>query len=61
MTNGFCPEIDISPELGPGDAAYYHELIGLLSWHIDLGRADINVEASMLSSHPDMTREGHLE
>ena len=24
MTNGFRPEIDISPELGPEVAAYYH-------------------------------------
>ena len=49
MTNVCLPEIYISLYLGPEDAAYYHSLIGLLRWVFDLGRVDINVEASFFS------------
>ena len=28
---------------------------------MELGRVDINVEASMMSSHLAMTREGHMQ
>ena len=51
MTSGYCPEIYITSELGMEDAAYLHSLIGVLIWIFKLGRIDINVEASMLSSH----------
>ena len=30
MSSGYCLEIDITPELGEEDAAYYHSLIGVL-------------------------------
>ena len=49
MTSGYRPEIDITPELGEADAAYFQSLIGVLRWIVELGRVDINVEASMLS------------
>ena len=61
MTNGYRPEIDVSPELGSEDAAYYHSLIGVLRWIVELGRIDINVEVSMLSSHLVLPREGHMQ
>ena len=61
MSCGYRPEIDVTPELGPEDAAYYHSLIGVLRWIVELGRVDINVEASMLSSHLVLPREGHLQ
>ena len=51
MSSGFRSKIDITPKLGEEDAAYYHSLIGVLSWIIELGRVDINVEVSMVSSH----------
>ena len=60
MSSGYRPEIDITPELGEEDAAYYHSLIGVLRWIVELGRVDINVEVSMLSSHLALPREGHL-
>ena len=47
MTNGYHPEIDITPELGPEVAAYFHSLIGVLRCIVELGRIDINVEVSM--------------
>ena len=50
-TNGYRPEIDITPELGPEDAAYFHSLIGVLRWIVELGSIDINVEVSMFSLH----------
>ena len=42
MTSGYRPEIDTTPELGLEDAAYYHSLIGVLRWMVELGRIDIN-------------------
>ena len=61
MTSGYRPEIDIKPELGGKDAAYFHSLICVSRWILEMGRIDINVEASMLSSHLEMTREGHMQ
>ena len=36
ITSGYCPEIDITPELGEEDAAYFHSLIGVLKWIVEL-------------------------
>ncbi len=30
LSNGYCPEIDVSPELGEKDASRFHSLIGVL-------------------------------
>ena len=43
------------------DGAYYHSLIGTLRWIVELGRVDICLEVSMLSSHLALPREGHLD
>ena len=59
MISGYLPEIDT--ELGEEDAAYFHSLIGVLIWIGELGRVDITVEASMLSSHLAMPREGLMQ
>ena len=61
MNSGYRPEIDITPDLGEADAAYFDYLIGVLRWIVELGRVDINVEASMLSSHLEMPGEGHMQ
>ena len=61
MMSGYRPEIDIPPELGSEDAAYCHSLIGVLRLIVDICRIDINVEASMLSSHLSLTREGNFQ
>ena len=61
MTNDYRPEIDITPDLGPEDAAYFHSLIGFLRWIVDLGRIEINVEVSMLSLHLVLPQEGHMQ
>ena len=44
MTSVYRPEIDITPEIGSEDAAYYHSLIGVLRWIVELGRIEINVK-----------------
>jgi len=61
LSSGYRPELDVSPELGDADASYYHSLIGMLRWLVELGRADINTEVSMMSSHLALPREGHLK
>jgi hypothetical protein len=60
LSNGYRPEIDVSPELNPEDALYYHSMIGVLRWIVELGRADLCTEVSMMSSHLALPREGHF-
>jgi hypothetical protein len=43
------------------DHTYFQELIGILRWSTELGRIDIMVEVSMLSTNLAMPRNGHLE
>jgi hypothetical protein len=51
LSSGYRPEIDVSPELGNTDSSYFHSLVGVLRWIVELGRVDIDVEVSMMSSH----------
>ena len=55
------PEIDTTSELSPTDAMYYQSIIGMLQCVVELGRVDICLEVSMMSSHLAFPREGHLE
>lgn len=57
----YSPDDDVSPELDPGPANYYMQLIGILRWMCEIGRLDICTETSMLSSYSAMPREGHLK
>ena len=57
----YRPEQDVSPELHAEDALYYQSLIGVLRWIVELGRVDICLEVSMLSSHLALPREGHMQ
>ncbi len=61
LFNGYHPEIDMSPELESGDASYYHSLIGVLRWMVELGHVDICIEVLMMSSHLALPRAGHLK
>lgn len=61
IPNGYRPEIDVTPELDVKEAAHYQSLIGILRWIVELGRADICVEASMMASCMALPRRGHLE
>lgn len=61
IPSSYRPELDISPELPPSEASYYMSLIGVLRWIVELGRVDICLEVSMMSSHLALPREGHLQ
>ena len=60
MRTSYLPELDVSRELGPALASYYQSLIGILRWIVELGRVDVCLEVSMMSSHLALPREGHL-
>jgi hypothetical protein len=60
MQTSYRPELDVTPELNAVDAAYFQSVIGILRWIVELGRIDICLEVSMLSSHLALPREGHL-
>ena len=53
--------MDVSPVLGPDQANYYQSLIGVLRWAIELGRIDMYIDVSLLSSHLAQPRVGHLD
>ena len=61
LTSGYRPDIDVTAELDAVDASYYHSMIGILRWILELGRIDITCEISMLSSHLVLPRKGNLE
>ena len=61
MATGYRPELGTSNELNPSEAAYYQSLIGILRWIVELGRPDICVEASKVTSYMLMPRRGHLD
>ena len=60
MQTSYWPELDVSPELNASDAVYYMSLIGVLRWIVELGRVDVCLECSLLSSHLALPREGHM-
>ena len=41
LQTSYRPELDVSPELQPTDAAYYMFLIGMLRCIAELGRVDV--------------------
>ncbi|KAI2504499.1 hypothetical protein MHU86_9998 [Fragilaria crotonensis] len=56
----YRPELDTSNELKSDGVQYFQELIGILRWAVELGRVDILLETSLLSSHLALPRIGHL-
>ena len=60
LSSNYRPELEVTDELGPSDAAYFQSLIGILSWMVELGRVDLTLEVSMMSSYLALPREGHL-
>ena len=61
LSSNYHPEIDVSPELEEIKASHFHSLIGVLRWIVELGRVDLDVEVSMMSSHLALPRECHLK
>ena len=56
-----CFELDDSRLLEGDEITHYQELIGILRWATELGRIDILLEVSLLSSYAAMPRWGHLQ
>ena len=56
----YRPEEDQTEYLEGDQITYYQELIGVLRWVIEIGRADILLEVSLLSSQLAAPRLGHL-
>mmetsp|Transcript_9480 Transcript_9480/g.11038 ORF Transcript_9480/g.11038 Transcript_9480/m.11038 type:complete len:157 (+) Transcript_9480:104-574(+) len=61
FSSDYRPELDVTATLNPRDAAYYQSLVGVLRWIVELGRVDICVDVSMMSSQMAMPRYGHLQ
>jgi hypothetical protein len=60
MRIAYHPELNVSLELEPVDAAYYISLVGVLWWIVQLRQVDVSLECLMMSSHMAMPWEGHL-
>jgi Reverse transcriptase (RNA-dependent DNA polymerase) len=57
----YRPELDTSAELKSDGIQYFQELIGMLRWAVEIGRVDILLETSLMSTHLAMPRVGHLD
>ena len=57
----YRPELDTSAELKGDGVQYYQELIGILRWAVEIGRVDILLETSLLSTFLASPRTGHLQ
>ena len=56
---GYCPELDVSPVLGPDETSYYQSLIRVMMLMVQLKNIDINTEVFLQLSHLAMPRKGH--
>ena len=59
--SNYAAEDDTTPELDEEWAKYYQHLIGILHWTLELGRADIITEVSILASQMAAPRMGYLD
>jgi len=60
FTTNYCPELDGSKDSSVDDAVYYQSLIGILRWIVEMGRIDINMEVSSMSTFVAAPRYGHF-
>ena len=60
MANTYNPYEDVSKELNAYGLKAYQSMIGILRWVVEIGRIDILLEVSLLSSHLALPRVGHL-
>ena len=56
----YRPELDVSPFCNHEQHTIFQNLIGMLRWIVELGRIDVNLETSLLSSYLASPRIGHL-
>ena len=55
------PNKDVTREMNTEGLHTYQELIGILKWAIEIGRIEILLEVSLLSSHLAISCIGHLQ
>ena len=51
MVTKYAPEMDVTAELKADGIQYFQEFIGVLRWACEIGRVDILLETSLLSTH----------
>jgi hypothetical protein len=62
MSQGYCPEVDTTPELDAKRANCFQGLVCAMPWICELGRIDmILVDVAMLSRFLAAPRRGHLD
>jgi hypothetical protein len=61
FSSGYAPWLEDTPELKADGVQRFQELIGQLRWAVEIGRVDILLETSLLSSYLAMPRIGHIE
>ena len=61
MSTSYHPSEDVTKELNTEGVQFYQELIRILRWEAEIGRFDILLEVSLLLSHLDFPRIGHLQ
>ena len=61
LSSKYCPRVDISEELAGEEVSYYQSLIDVLRWILELCRADIRIEVSMMSPNLALPQRGHLD
>ena len=61
MTTAYHPAEDVTKEMNAEGIQTYQELIGILRWAVEIGRIDILLEVSLLSSQLAIPRIGHLQ
>ena len=61
MSTRYHPSEDTTKELNAEGVQFYQEMIGILLWAVEIGRVDIVLEVSLLSSHLTLPRIGHLQ
>ena len=61
MGENYCPEIEVSDELGDDLMTQYKQMIGILQWSVEMRRIDLNIEVSFLSSFRVSPCEEHLK
>ena len=61
LSCGYHPEINAAVYLNTDAVQWYKELIGTLRGAVEIGRIDILLEVSLLSTHLALPREFHME
>ena len=59
-STAYRPELDLTPFCNEEQIRMYQQLIGMLRWLIELGRVDVQLEVTQLSSFLACPRVGHL-